>query len=263
METKRMILTRLNGLLNLFLAAVLFLVGAYAVYALWDNQRIYDAADAVQADMIALKPTINRTEDGIPSADFSALLEINEDVCAWLTLDGTNIDYPVLQGKDNLSYINTDVYGNFALTGSIYLDTRNDRAFSDSYSLLYGHHMENSKMFGDLDLYKEADFFRDNATGVLILPEGAYELEILSCLVVTASDKFLFTPDYWQEDNVVLLLEYISENALYTRETLGAELLQSPQPVQLLAMSTCASEYTDARTVLVAVMTPYSADAAT
>ena len=96
-----------------------------------------------------------------------------------MTLDNTNIDHPVVQGQDNLTYVNRDVYGNFALAGSIFLDSRNDSSFSDPYSLLYGHHMENSGMFGDLALYKEEAFFQENSTGYLITPEGVYDLEIL------------------------------------------------------------------------------------
>ena len=74
-------------------------------------------------------------------------------------LDGTMpVRYPVLQGEDNLTYINKDVYGNFALAGSIFLDSNCDRSFQKKYSLLYGHHMAEHKMFGDLDLYEKQKF---------------------------------------------------------------------------------------------------------
>lgn len=150
--------------------------GVYAAYALWDNNRIYSAANDVQADMVKIKPAVE--EDG--GASFEELLAINRDVCGWVTLDNTKIDHPVLQDSTNLTYINRDVYGNFALAGSIFLDTRNERDFSDAYSLLYGHHMENSGMFGDLDLYKDQTFFDENSAGMLILPDRAYNLEIFA-----------------------------------------------------------------------------------
>ena len=68
-------------------------------------------------------------------ASFEELLAINPDVCAWVSLDNTKVDYPVLQGANNMIYLNQDVYGDFALAGSIFLDSRNDRTFSDRYSL--------------------------------------------------------------------------------------------------------------------------------
>ena len=115
------VLNILNFVINSFVILILFGIGLYAAYALWDNQQIYSAADDVRADMLQLKPKAE--EDG--GASFEDLLEINPDVRAWITLDGTNIDYPVLQGENNLTYINTDVYGKFALAGSIFLDSRN------------------------------------------------------------------------------------------------------------------------------------------
>ena len=249
----RWILKTANALVNLVVILCLCVAGAYAVYALWDNNRIYAAASDVQADMVKIKPAVE--EDG--GASFAELLTINEDVCAWVTLDNTKIDHPVLQGSTNLTYVNKDVYGNFALAGSIFLDTRNSRDFTDAYSLLYGHHMENSGMFGDLDLYKDQTFFDENSTGMLILPDRAYKLEIFACMLIEAGDDAIFDPEQWQTD-IGGLLSFAGENNLYLREeTVGRlERMESPQ---ILALSTCSTEFTDARTIILAVMEPYQA----
>ena len=249
----RWILKTANALVNLVVILCLCVAGAYAVYALWDNNRIYAAASDVQADMVKIKPAVE--EDG--GASFAELLTINEDVCAWVTLDNTKIDHPVLQGSTNLTYVNKDVYGNFALAGSIFLDTRNSRDFTDAYSLLYGHHMENSGMFGDLDLYKDPTFFDENTTGMLILPDRAYKLEIFACMLIEAGDDAIFDPEQWQTD-IGGLLSFARENNLHLREeTVGRlERMESPQ---ILALSTCSTEFTDARTIILAVMEPYQA----
>ncbi|MDO5546714.1 MAG: class B sortase [Eubacteriales bacterium] len=249
----RWILKAANSLVSLFVALCLCLAGAYAAYALWDNSRIYASAQNVQADMVKLKPAVE--EDG--GASFEELMAINSDVCAWVTLDNTKIDHPVLQGSTNLTYINTDVYGNFALAGSIFLDTRNERDFSDAYSLLYGHHMENSGMFGDLDLYKDEAFFQENTTGTLILPDRAYNLEIFACLLVKAGEDEIFDPERWQDD-ISGLVSYVKENSLYLHGDTMEALLQSEQP-QILALSTCSTEFTDARTIILAAMDTYQA----
>lgn len=252
----RMILRAANGLLSAFLTVVLLIAGVYSAYALWDNNQIYQAAANVQADMIKLKPQVEETGEEGPS--FAELLAVNPDVCAWITMDGTEIDYPVLQGETNLTYINTDVYGNFALAGSIFLDTRCDRNFEQAYHLLYGHHMENSEMFGDLDLYKDAEFFRENQTGMLILPGRIHSLQTFACLLVYASDDVIFEPDRWQDD-IQGLLEYARDNALNRDdETIAALLAACEDPgaetPQIVALSTCSSEFTDARTIVLAVM---------
>lgn len=251
MELKRNILRAANALVSMVTILALLICGAYAAYALWDNNQVYQQAEDVQIQMLELKPEIE--EDG--GASFEELLAINPDVCAWLTVDNTAIDYPVLQGTTNHTYINTDVYGNFALAGSIFLDSRNDRTFSEPYSLLYGHHMADSRMFGDLDLFKDEEFFEENRTGTLILPDRAFELEIFSCLLIGASEDEIFDPTLWQED-INGLIQYTKQNALHLDESMISSIEADPDGVQILAMSTCSSEFTDARTIVLAVMKP-------
>lgn len=253
MKPLRIVFRAANAFINFLVVSALFLAGAYSCFALWDNSRIYSAAKNVQADMLKLKPDTSATN---PSADFSQLLQINPDICAWISMDGTKIQYPVVQGETNLSYINQDIYGDFALAGSIYLDARNSANFTDTYSLLYGHHMDGNRMFGDLDLYKDAAFFEKNHTGALILPQQTYTLEILSCLLVNASDEMIFLPTYWQPENQNELFAYIAKHALHIHPDLLDSLMHTTDPVHLLALSTCSAEFTDARTIVIAIMYP-------
>lgn len=175
MDVSRIFLKTANSLLSAVIVLFLVVAGAYSAYALWDNMQVYASVDDIQSQLLKYKPTPG--EDNGPT--FEELRAINPDVCAWITLDGTKIDYPVLQGEDNLTYINKDVYGNFALAGSIFLDSNCDRSFQKKYSLLYGHHMAEHKMFGDLDLYESRNF--------LIRTRQ----ELLSCLIVLINLKFL------------------------------------------------------------------------
>ena len=246
------ILKTADNILNFIVILILCIVGLYSAYALWDNNQVYLEAENVQNDMLKLKPDIS---DEIPNPSFEELLAVNSDVCAWLTLNGTEIDYPVLQGTDNLTYINKDVYGNFALAGSIFLDTRCDRNFEHCYSLIYGHDMSNSKMFGDLKKYKEQDFFNENTTGILILPDKVYSLKIFAVLLTSASDEMIFETEKWQAD-ASPLLNYAGQKALHLqKETLNTA--RENENTQILALSTCSYEFEDARTIVLAIMEPY------
>lgn len=241
----RRILKIANSIISFIVILSLCAGGIFAAYALWDNHRVYSAAEDVQADMLKLK-----------GVSFEELMAINKDVCAWVTLDHTNIDCPVLQGKTNLTYINTDVYGEFALAGSIFLDSRNNRDFTDTYSLLYGHHMANGSMFGDLDLYKEKAFFDKNKTGMLRVPDGAYKLEIIACIVAKSSDSYIYEPQQWRAENIGRLLSYTEQKAMYTHKDVLEELRSKKNP-KILSLTTCSSEFTDARTIVLAEMKPY------
>ena len=169
--------------------------------------------------------------------------------------DNTNGYYIIEENDFVYNPRKSAVYGNFALAGSIFLDTRNERDFSDAYSLLYGHHMENSGMFGDLDLYKDQAFFDDNKTGMLILPDRSYNLEIFACLLVEAGEDTIFDPELWQTD-INGLLSFAENNSLHLREETIDKLRQMENP-KVLALSTCSTEFTDARTIILAVMEPY------
>lgn len=233
---------------NLTTALALLLCGSFGAYALWDNGQVLTSASQVQAELLRWKPVPAEAEAPAPdnAEAFAQLRKINPDVCGWITMDGTGIDYPVLQGPNNLSYISRDVFGNFSLAGSIFLDSRDDPGFTGNYALLYGHHMADGNMFGDLDLYKDQAFFSENSTGQLILPDRACRLEVVACLVAGASERMVFDPEYVRE-NMREFLEFVRENSLWPAGALE-------EGEQILALTTCSTEFTDARTVVLARM---------
>ena len=231
------ILRFLDDLSSAVVALLLMLLAVYAGYALWDNGQVYAAAEEVRTSLLALKPS----EDG-PS--FAALRAVNPDVCAWVTLEGTGVDYPVVQGADNLTYVNTDVYGEFSLSGTIFLDSRCAPDFSDAYGLLYGHHMVNGQMFGDLEKYQDAAFLETHTAGTLLLPERTCRLEVLGCLLIPASEERIFQPE---TADAAALLDWAGDTALVWRGSDAA-------PERVLALSTCSSAFTDARTVVLAAI---------
>ena len=101
-------------MLGIFIIALLVVF-----YGLYDAWYVYHKAgdDAY----LQYKPSAGESMD--------AESPITEDMVAWITVDGTNIDYPVMQGKTNSEYLNIDPYGEYSLSGSIFLDSRNSADF--------------------------------------------------------------------------------------------------------------------------------------
>lgn len=257
----RRLLNVLNGLLNLVTMIVVVAIGAYAGYALWDNEQIYATAGDVQADMLIYKKS-SETEEESPNILFDELKAINPDVSAWLTIDNTMIDYPVLYGETNSKYLNHNVYGEYALAGSIFVDYRVDRNFHDPYSLLHGHNMSGRRMFGDIILFKDETFFNENRTGVLVLEDRVYNLRTYAFMIVSAVDRYIFMPEESKVDIEELLLYSLNESVYKDEEQINRLLEENRaakagdrQP-QILSMATCSNEYTDARAVLLAEMIP-------
>lgn len=244
-----------NGLLTLLEVLLIFAALLYSAYSLWDNRQIYDQVENVTADLREIKTLAG--DDALSM--FDQLRFINPDVRAWITMDGTAIDYPVLQGTSNFSYINTDVYGDFAMLGSIFMDFRNAPDFTDRYTMLMGHDMSGHRMFSDVNLYKDEDFFKQNTTGTLTLPDGEHSLLTLSCMVTSAGNSQIFNPQNWNHLTVKQILQFVQQDTLHVnRDTLRllTQILAMGQEAHIVALSTCSSEYTDARTVLLTLMDP-------
>ena len=125
---------------------------------------------------------------------------------AWLKIDGTHIDYPVMQTSDNDWYLSHDYYGNSAASGAIFLDFRNSSDFSDQLSIVYGHRMNSDLMFADVAKYRDADYFTEHINGELTTPTQSYNLRVIAHREVSAEDTIyrnLESPDF---DRPVLVL---------------------------------------------------------
>lgn len=116
--------------------------------------------------------------DTVAYRDFATLEGINKDIVAWVTMDGTSTDHPVVQGRDNFEYLDKDFYGEDYAGGTVFLDAGNSRDLSDRYNIIHGHHMAQGAMFGTLEKYLKEDFFRNNRTGTLLTRDGSYSLQV-------------------------------------------------------------------------------------
>ena len=83
----------------------------------------------------------------VSAIDFAVLDSQNPDVVAWIQIPGTQINYPVVQGKDNDYYLHRDLNGQKSTAGTIFLDYADRADFSSLHNVLYGHHMNNGSMF--------------------------------------------------------------------------------------------------------------------
>ena len=82
-------------------------------------------------------------------------------------MNDTNINYPLLQAEDDDTYMNTDAEGKYSLSSSIFLHCANQPDFSDFNTMIYGHHMEKHKMFGDVGMFTDKTYFEEHPYGNL------------------------------------------------------------------------------------------------
>ena len=111
----------LDKSLDTVIVIVCILLLLIGTYSLMDNLWLYE--NATDRSSLTYKPALDEP--------LQEEKRISENQIAWITVNDTDIDYPVMQGKDNYEYLNKDPYGEFSLSGSIFLDARNDPDFKE------------------------------------------------------------------------------------------------------------------------------------
>ncbi len=250
---------------------------SYSGFVLYDSVYTNRAA-FMSSDLEQYRPAVEEEEP-----TFEEIQEINLDTCAWVTMLGTHIDYPIVQGKDDVEYANKDIYGKSCLTGSIYLTTHNKNDFTDSFNLIYGHHMDNGAMFGDIEKYVDNGYFYSHRDGILITTRGVYDIRIIGRLSADAYDSRVYEagdrpssdfPEYlyylrslseqWDESADIEAItaniqkyimarnENIAENGRFVFSKMPEDAVKNG--MQLIAFSTCADATTNGRQLLVGTM---------
>lgn len=222
-----------------FLTILILLVGSlYCFYCLFDDWR--QEQGGLPSQMAKFKPDV---EDPL---SFDELLKINPDVIGWITIDDTHIDQPVVQGKDDMEYINKGADGSYTLAGAIFLSSLDKPDFSDPYNLLYGHHMDNHGMFGDVTEFLDQKYFDRHVTGTLLTKEfEEYDLRVFAVVSADASDPNVFSMSLASNGTTDSLIAWVKEHAVHWREPENA----SPK---VFALSTCNNANTNERTIVYA-----------
>ena len=220
----------LNTMHDVFLITLVALMILFAVYCVWDSAYLLSSAS--DSSLRNYKPGESDSVNNSP---------ITEEQIGWLSIDGTGIDYPLMQGEDNYVFLNRDPYGHFSLSGSIFLDSRSNPDFSDDYSLIYGHHVEFGRMFGALDAFLDEDYLRAHSRGTLYLGRDGsrrLQLRIIAATRADARDKVYFDPFIGAEE---------------TRQMISRADVRVSEPTgRLIALTTCVDESTENRLLVFA-----------
>ena len=229
-----------NRILSIMAGILILLMLSYGVYSLWDTYKIY-ANSFADEELLKFRPT----DDGEDNPTLKDLKKLNPDVKAWIQVPKTNIDYPVVQGQDDMEYINKNVYGEFELSGAIFLSCLNKDDFSDPYNLVYGHNMKIGGMFADVADFTNKEYFETHQKGKLYLTDATRKIRFFACMKVTAADAKIYHPDGYRKENLKDLLDYIQANAVQYRDVNVAD------ENSLIALSTCSEAETNGRVVLI------------
>ena len=202
---------------------------------------------AAPTDMpAASQPAPSETPAPAGSAiDFDLLRQTCPDVVGWIAIEDTQIDYPVVQGKDNAFYLDHLPDGTQNAAGSIMMDAACDGLFGDEINILHGHHMKNRSMFGGLDFYREEAYYLEHPTIRLFTPNGDHEAAIFAAFTVDG-EAFGYPTVFASDEAFAAFLEQAREKSAFQAD------VQVTRGDRLLILSTCAYSYETERLLVVA-----------
>ena len=186
-------------------------------------------------------------------AHMAELYEMNNDIVAWVRIDGTKVDNAVVYTpEDYEKYLHLDLEGNYSYGGSIILDQRCTVDPESSNAILHGHNMKNGTMFANIMNYVNKSYWEEHPTIYYSTLYEEREYEIFAALydrVYNVSDdvfKFYEFTDPQTEEEFNEGIEHFKENSFY-------EIDVTPEfGDRILILSTCSYHVDDGRLLVVA-----------
>lgn len=119
------------------------------------------------------------TADGV---NFAALAKENPEIKAWVRLDGTAVDLPIVQTTENDFYLTHRFDEKKNKLGTPFIDAANTGDFSDKHTVIYGHAVSSGAMFGSFWEYENPNYYKRHPEITLLLPDGSsYPLAVFAC----------------------------------------------------------------------------------
>ena len=178
-------------------------------------------------------------EEAEEEIDFDYLWTVNPDIIAWITIPGTNIDYPVLQHpSDDSYYLTHNLDGSYGYPGCIYIESLNAADFSDPNTLIYGHNLKAKTMFTELHKFENKDFFEEYNEVILYLPDRTLHYRIFAAHIYD-DRHLLYSFDFTDEDIYADFLK-----SIYDIRDVGANIDRTFEVTaqdRIISLETCIS----------------------
>lgn len=157
--------------------------------------------------------------------NFPALKQKNKDIIAWISIPNTPVDYAVVKAKDNSYYLSRNAVRKPSKSGAIFLDSAAKSDFSNSDSIVYGHHMKDRTMFGSLASYRYKKYKNEYQYIFVYTPKVTKKYRVAQCFK-TAQKKL--APD--RSKTQTLTLVTCNDARGKTHYVVRAKLVSSKAP---------------------------------
>ena len=241
----------------LIIFSYLILIFLIIISVIYITNQLYWKKQAVEETKVVEEVKVENDEQVTKKNYSEKMLKVktlkqeNQDVVGTLEIDNTNINYPVLQGKDNDFYMTHNYKKEKSRNGSIFLDKSYNWNINSNNLLIYGHNLNNGTMFQELLKYENEDFYKNHPIILFTTEEEEMSFEIISIFkskVYNKQDnvfKYYFFINPKNEEEYNYYIKNIKEKSLFNIEKIPK------YGTELITLSTCSYHVKDGRFVVV------------
>ena len=182
-------------ILLIFFLILLIISGSKIIGYIKDNKANEKVFDDIAKDIVIEENAEIENEEDKYKIDFASLKEKNQDTVGFLKVNGTDIEFVVVKGKDNSYYLNHNFEKHENVAGWIFADYNNKLDGSDKNIIIYGHNMRNGSMFSSLKNILNEDWQKNenNRKIVFITEQEKAMYEVFSVYQVEDEEYFVKT----------------------------------------------------------------------
>lgn len=231
------------------LLLVLLLIGVMLIsifFILKDKKEEHEQEEIFKEIInVAKENTKEIQEDTI---NMEELYRINNDIVGWIKIKNTNIDYPIMQTKERQNYyLRKNFYKQYSILGTPYIAENCNIETSDNL-IIYGHHINGNKLFGELENYKSKNYYNEHKNIKFYTMTENAEYEIIAVFKTVAYTGFQYYKfcDAKDEREFNTFINKCKELSFYDTEKIAV------YGDKLITLSTCEYSNQNGRLVIVA-----------
>lgn len=217
-------------LIQIVLIVVIIFSGIKIIEWIKSNKKNKDIMSEIKENVVINNEMDSNNEEY--KIDFAKLKQKNSDAIAWIKVNGTDIDFPVVKGTDNSYYLTHNFDKEKNKAGWIFADYRNKFDGTDKNIIIYGHNMKNGSMFASLkDVIKEEWYNNENNKYIALITENE------NCKYQVFSVYQIETEEYYLQTNISNFKEFVEKIKGRSKKDFNVDIKETDS---ILTLSTCA-----------------------
>lgn len=227
-------------------------IGIYTYDGIQSRKMYSEINNMVNSTRIITETFKSKSDNINTNADtlkivYDEIIHINPCYAGYIYIANTSIQYPIVQGDDNIFYLTHDILGKTNTRGSIFMDYRNNSGFTDGNTVLYGHNMRDKSMFNQLLNYKDEQFLKNAGTIKILIESEMLEYDVFAAYKIEENEEYL-TLNFQDEQDFNQYLDKIkSRTEIDTTYDINCD-------DRILTLSTCNDAGSSIRYVVHAVL---------